>query len=490
LRLLGGLEKGNIVLTYTGSSTIFPAVFLGILCAGGVFTGSNPGFTARELSNQVRDSDAKIILTDIERLQVVLSVAQELRIPKDSIILLGNDREAASNAGHKCLGDLIACGEMDWERVNKQSDLTNRLAVITYSSGTTGLPKGCMISHSNLVSNCEQLVQLDKRSIERQKLAGQAPSEEVLCAFVPLYHAMGLIGYCLVPVKKASTTYIMPSYTLPKLLQVIARFRITDLRLVPPVAVQLIKSASMRNIDLSSIRSVSCGAAPLGAKTALELEGLFRAKNVKVKQGWGMSEATCGVTLFERDEYDPELDGVGFLLPNMEAKVICDDGKEVGYETRGEAFIRGPNIFMGYWKNDEATRSVLSPDGWLSTGDYVAVKPTGIFTVLDRKKELIKVKGFQVAPSELESTLLEYGSIKDCAVIRVIRDGMEHPQAHVVPNRADLTEADVLAFMDSKLARYKRLTGGVIFTDVIPKSPSGKILRRLIKDPFAITARL
>ncbi len=188
------------------------------------------------------------------------------------------------------------------------------------------------------------------------------------------------------PVKKLTTTYVMPSFTIPRLLEVIAKFRITNLRLVPPVAVQLIKSASVRNVDLSSIQSVACGAAPLGAETALQLESLFKAQNVKMKQGWGMSEATAAVTIFAQDEYDPELDGVGFLLPNMEAKIISDDGNEVGYGMMGEALIRGPNIFMGYWKNKEATRSVLSSDGWLSTGDYVAVKPNGIFTVLDRKK--------------------------------------------------------------------------------------------------------
>lgn len=232
----------------------------------------------------------------------------------------------------------------------------------------------------------------------------------------------------------------MPQFTLPLLLQAIHRYKVTYLLLVPPIAILLIKSPLVTQYDLSSVKFLLCGAAPLGKETALQLEKLFHANNASVKQAWGMSEATCSVTLFAPDEHDPQYVGVGYLCANMEAKIIADDGREVGYGEKGEAVLRGPNIFQGYYKNPEATRESWTEDGWLKTGDYVVVQPNGMFAVVDRKKvrllsrphsshrtnnlssqELIKVKGFQVAPSELESHLLNCPLVSDCAVTRVMR---------------------------------------------------------------------
>ncbi|KAF5540171.1 4-coumarate ligase [Fusarium mexicanum] len=186
------------------------------------------------------------------------------------------------------------------------------------------------------------------------------------------------------------------------------------------------------------------------------------------------------VTLFAPDEFDALHTGVGYLVPNMEIKIVKDDGQLAGYDEEGEALIRGPNTFKGYYRNPEASRDSLE-GGWLKTGDIVMMDKTGLLKIVDRKKELIKVKGFQVSPSEIEGVLLENEHVIDCAVIRVIRDGQEHPQAFVVPGDDKVTVTAIKEFLEARLAAYKQPTGDIIFVDAIPKSPSGKILRRMLQ---------
>lgn len=186
--------------------------------------------------------------------------------------------------------------------------------------------------------------------------------------------------------RRESPTYVMPKFTLELLLQAIHRYKITYLVLVPPIAVLLIRSPLVSQYDISSVQFLLCGAAPLGKETSMQLEKLFQANNAVVRQGWGMSEATCSAALFAPDEHDPEHLAVGYLCANMEAKVVADDGREVGYGEKGEAVLRGPNVFQGYFKNPEATRESWTEDGWLKTGDYVMVQPNGLVSVVDRKK--------------------------------------------------------------------------------------------------------
>ncbi|SLM33873.1 related to 4-coumarate--ligase [Lasallia pustulata] len=428
-----------------------------------------------ELSYQLRLSDAKLVFTDAGRLPLVKRAAQEVGLSADSVYLLEGKGEAPS------IDDLLEHGELQWESLDRLEDLTQRTAVLNFSSGTTGLPKACMVSHRNLVANAEQNRYLDDVSRNRLHDPNYA-LKEIHVAYLPLYHAMGQMMYCTLNLRREYPSYIMPQFTLPLLLQAIHRYKVTYLLLVPPIAILLIKSPLVTQYDLSSVKFLLCGAAPLGKETALQLEKLFHANNASVKQAWGMSEATCSVTLFAPDEHDPQYVGVGYLCANMEAKIIADDGREVGYGEKGEAVLRGPNIFQGYYKNPEATRESWTEDGWLKTGDYVVVQPNGMFAVVDRKKELIKVKGFQVAPSELESHLLNCPLVSDCAVTRVMRNGEEHPQAHIVPAGKHVSAAAIHAFMEPRISAHKRITGGIVFTDAIPKSPSGKILRRLLKD--------
>ncbi|KAI4132747.1 MAG: hypothetical protein LQ347_002481 [Umbilicaria vellea] len=396
----------------------------------------------------LRLSEAKFVFTDAERLPLVKRAVQEVGLPAESVYLLEGNGDAPS------VEDLLVYGKLEWERLDQLEDLERRIAVLNFSSGTTGMPKACMISHGNLVANSEQSRHLDDVARDRRQDPSYA-MKNIHCAYLPFFHAT------------------------------IHRYRITYLVMVPPIAVLLIKSPLISQYDISSVQFLLCGAAPLGKETTMQLEKLFQANNAVVRQGWGMSEVTCSATLFAPDEHDPEHSAVGYLCANMEAKVVADDGREVGYGEKGEAVLRGPNVFQGYFKDPNATRESWTEDGWLKTGDYVVVQPNGLFSVVDRKKELIKVKGFQVAPSELESHLLDCPLVNDCAVTRVMRNGAEHPQAHVVPTSRNVTADAIHQFMEPRVSAHKQLTGGIVFTDTIPKSPSGKILRRLIKDPHA-----
>ncbi|RBQ77300.1 hypothetical protein FVER14953_06596 [Fusarium verticillioides] len=191
------------------------------------------------------------------------------------------------------------------------------------------------------------------------------------------------------------------------------------------------------------------------------------------------------VTLFAPDEFDVSHAGVGYLVPNMQIKILKDDGQMAGYDEEGEALIGGPNAFKGYYRNPEASREILE-GGWLKTGDIVTMDKGGLLKIVDRKKliqELIKVKGFQVAPCEIEGVLLEHEHVIDCAVVRVIRDGREHPRAFIVRSDNKITGTDIMEFLEARLSAHKKPTGGIVFVDAIPKSPSGKILRRMLQEP-------
>ncbi|CAJ0552463.1 Ff.00g064420.m01.CDS01 [Fusarium sp. VM40] len=486
LRKVLNVGDHDVVLMFSENSIWYPIVMLGTICAGGIFTGANPGYTCSEaeLVHQLKVSGSKCIFTDRERLAIALQATQAVGLPLSSLLLVDSEDDDKM-ADIPTLSSLLVHGSHSWKTASKADSLTDRPVVLNFSSGTTGLPKACCITHGNLVANSEQTLHLDRMARAQRGDPAYAVND-VHCAFLPLYHAMGILTYCVVNVKRYSTTVIMPRFDLKELLRSIQSFKVTNLLLVPPVVSMLVNSALVSQFDLSSVKFLICGAAPLQRELELQLETIFSKTGARSRQGWGMSEATMAVTLFGPDEFDPFHESVGYLVPNMQIKIIKEDGQCAIYGEEGEAIIRGPNVFKGYYKNDAATKETFTGDGWLITGDIVRISKTGLVSVVDRKKELIKVKGFQVAPSELEGHLLQHPGVQDCAVIRVLRvNGHEQPQAHVIRRQPDVTTESILAFMDKRLSAHKRITGGVIFTDVIPKSRSGKILRRMLKDGHA-----
>ncbi|EAA31676.3 acetyl-CoA synthetase-like protein [Neurospora crassa] len=499
-----GLKEGDRVLLFSGNNIFFPSIFLGILMAGGIFTGANPSFVARELAYQLRDSEASFLVTAQGSLETAFQAAKEAGLPRDRIFVLGGDTPAAqevvlsSNPGPGLKGRVA--GARHWTELlqgnakeaeswswKEPKDPQTTTCCLNYSSGTTGVPKGVEISHYCYVANGVQVIHLNNLNPdweERQKRA------RALC-FLPLYHAYGQTYFVANMPRAGIPIYIMPSFDFVKMLEYVQRYRITSLTCVPPIVVALAKSPLTKKYDLSSVEGLGSGAAPLAKEVSDEAEKLFNGK-FRLRQGWGMTETTCTCMSWDPLNKEPS-SGVGEMMPNCSGKLMSLDGKVEITKAgeRGEFWVTGPNLMRGYWRKPEATAEtvVVDADGtrWLKTGDiayFDAYKPGGIVHIVDRLKELIKVKGNQVAPAELEGLLLEHPEVADAAVIGVTINGEEVPRAYIVRQnpKSKITGQEIAGWMAGKVTRYKQLKGGVVFTDNIPKNPSGKILRRQLRD--------
>ncbi|KZT41668.1 acetyl-CoA synthetase-like protein [Sistotremastrum suecicum HHB10207 ss-3] len=472
----GGNDAGkDVVLCTSTNHLLYPICMLGTICAGAIFSGANPGYGESELTHQLRDSGAKVIFASAGTLPTVLLCTEKLGIPKSQIFLFDGPRD-----GIRGIESLFDNDGMEWRRISTYEEMANSTAVLLYSSGTTGLSKGCRITHQNLVCGGISCLQCSDPT------DGRIRPKKTYLAFLPLYHILGQLYYCVGSVKTGNTTYIMEDFTFPGLLASIEKFRINFLVIVPPIAVLIAKSPVTKKYDLSSVQYVLSGGAPLSAEAGLGVERVFDPtgkKDARITQVWGLSETTGAATFFDLDDYDDEgkREGVGKLISGVSAMIISDDGKEVAQGERGEILVRGPTIFPGYWRNEKATKETFTRDGWLKTGDIGYMTKKDVLFIVDRKKELIKVKGFQVAPAELEATLLESHDVDDVAVIGIKIDDAEHPRAYIVPAHPNVKAEDVQKWVSNRLAPYKRLTGGVRFVKSIPKSASGKILRKDLK---------
>lgn len=289
-----------------------------------------------------------------------------------------------------------------------------------------------------------------------------------------MYHAYGQASFAVICPKRGTPVYILAKFDFVRMLECVERYKVTAFTLVPPIAVALAKSPLVKKYDLSSIRNITSGAAPLSAAICHDLEKLWPDGVVNVKQGWGMSETTCTAMMWDPNMHSDSF-GVGQPSPNCEAVIMNDDEKtEVVPGERGELWVRGPNIMDGYWQNEKATTETLTKDGWLKTGDIAYRDEHGIYFIVDRRKELIKVKGLQVAPAELEAVLLEHPNVADAAVVGVTIQGEECPRAYIVLREAIATTTDqITRYMQAKVSRHKYLTGGIVFVNAIPKNPVG-----------------
>ncbi|PGH14495.1 hypothetical protein AJ79_02988 [Helicocarpus griseus UAMH5409] len=489
-----GLQPRDRVLLYSGNNIFFPVVFMGVIMAGGIFTAANPTFTRRELAYQLKDSGATFLLCNESQVTTGVEAAGDAGIPLSRVFIFDDcvfENSGRLLAGCRNWNSLIASEEVgrayEWASLTGDGEANNITAVLNYSSGTTGSPKAVEITHQNYVANGYQWKHLAELDPEEAKVRHRL---SYLC-FVPMYHAMGQTIFCTIIPARRIPVYIMKKFDYKDMLQNIQRYRITDLALVPPIIVSLAKDPELRagKYDISSIERVRCGAAPMGREVCEELESLWPDGKVNVKQAWGMTEATCSVIGWDPRRRSTNA-SVGELHANCEAKLVSDvDGEtEVGRGERGELWVRGPNIMRGYWQREAETKATKTEDGWLKTGDIAYADENGYFFVVDRMKELIKVKGNQVAPAELEGLLLEHPLVADAAVIGVVINGEEVPRAYLVPRpgqKSALEVENVAKWMWSKVAPYKRLRGGVAIIDLIPKNPSGKILRRLLRDRAA-----
>ncbi|KAH8162268.1 hypothetical protein CIB48_g5986 [Xylaria polymorpha] len=487
-----GLKTGDRVLLFSGNNIFFPSVFMGVLMAGGVFTGANPSFVARELAYQLKDSGAYILIAADASMEIALEAAEQAGLPKSRVYSFdatGLDKQKGkARLGSQHWTDLLAseadAAKFDWVEPANPKETT---CCLNYSSGTTGVPKGVEVSHYSYVANGVQVKfveDLDPEITEKRKTYRQ------LC-FLPCYHAYGQTYFSSNFPHSGVPVYIMPSFDFEKMLQHIQKYRISHIVAVPPIIVALAKHPSTRKYDLSSVQAVGCGAAPLGLEMSDEVAKLWPAGAIVVRQGWGMTELTCTATSWHPLE-SLRTSSVGEIMPNCKARIMKTDGSgEITKPNeRGEVWVAGPIVMRGYWGKPKATADTVhtDPDGtrWLKTGDVAYIEkyePGGKWYIVDRIKELIKVKGNQVAPAELEALLLDNNAVVDVAVVGVTINGEELPRAYVVRNPAvKVTEREIAKWMEKRVIYYKRLKGGVKFVDTIPKNPSGKILRKQLRD--------
>jgi acyl-CoA synthetase (AMP-forming)/AMP-acid ligase II len=455
-----GVKQNEAVMMYTYNHIFIPVLYFGVAGSGRVFTGCNPAFGVEETSYQLENTGAKTILVEPAFVDTVLKAAERVGVSRDRIFLFG-DRPCETKQGIKdwrtMLGSEEEAKHWQWHRMTPEESRT-RTAVLNYSSGTTGLPKGVMVAHQNVIANVEQ--SLFMRDLEQPYGKRENAPEERWLGFLPLTHAYGQLWSIVAAARNRTPCYFMRSFNYRQWLSHIQNHRITHIQTAPPVLVMLAKRPETQEYDISSLVNILCGAAPLSK----ELQNEVSAKcDLKVVQTWGMTEVTCSC-LHVPGGRDDRSGSVGLIDPNSEIKLMDDEEKEVGVGERGEIYVRGPNITPGYWRNEQATKDSFDGEGFLKTGDVAVRDENDWYWIVDRKKELIKVKGFQVAPAELEAMLLENEHVADAAVCAVQKEHEELPRAYVALKEASkgkVSEEDIQEWTAGRVARHKRLDGGV-----------------------------
>ena len=466
-----GLGVGDVIAVLSPNVPAFATVFHGILRSGATATTLNALFTANEIRKQLVDSKAKMIVTISMMAPQALEAAREVGFADDAIVILDGEGLAAS--GHPNAADLLGAG---LPAPDVEFDPATHIAVLPYSSGTTGNPKGVMLSHRNLVSNVAQI----------EPINGMTPDDVVL-AVLPFFHIYGMTVLLNAALKARASLLVMPRFDMVEFLEGTQQHKVTYAFIAPPVAVALAKHPIVDKYDLSSIHTMLSGAAPLDAELG---NAVATRLDLNMAQGFGMSETSPVTHLIPfvgtaPGGLTPPLSSVGWAVPNTENRLVDPGtGEDIdvpseGVSAPGELWVRGPNVMLGYLNNAQATADTIDADGWLKTGDMATVDADGCVTIVDRLKELIKYKGYQVPPAELEALLLTNPKVADVAVVGAHdADGEEVPKAFVVvAEGAELTEDEVIAFTAERVAPYKKVRQ-VEFIAAIPKSSSGKILRK------------
>jgi acyl-CoA synthetase (AMP-forming)/AMP-acid ligase II len=461
-----GVSKGDRVGILAPNCIEFEVAFYGVSKAGAVVTTINSGYREREIAYQLENSGAEVLVVDRSLVDMANLARDGARNVKRLIVIEETSADPDSFWG------LVERAPATPPSV--VIDPMEDLAALPYSSGTTGLNKGVMLTHFNVHSNARQFT-------DRLGEAAAPVESDVILVHLPLFHIYGLNVLMNPLLSIGATQVLMGRFDIDALLDLVSRHRVSALYSVPPVGLALSQHSKLRNYDLSALKFALFGAAPTSEEMQLRLEGTL---GKPVLQGYGLTEVS---PLSNIDYVEPELrrpGSVGPAVADSEQIVVdIETGKEVPYGELGELLIRGSLVMKGYYDNPAATRETISDDGWLHTGDLVSMDETGHVRVKDRKKELIKYKGFQVPPAELEGLLLEHPAVADVAVIgKADVEAGEIPKAFIVPRPGtEVSADDLMGFVAGRVATFKRIRE-IEFTDAIPKNPSGKILRRVLAE--------
>ncbi|BEI80357.1 hypothetical protein CcaverHIS002_0108860 [Cutaneotrichosporon cavernicola] len=472
-----GVGRGDIALLWGLNSLEWARAMYGSFAAGLTVSPANAGYSAGEIAHQINDSGASILFLCPTLLPVLEKARPLLKraFPADRVVLLARE----TSGTHHTVADLIASEPGEAERFNGVQ--AHNTAIMCYSSGTTGLAKGVETTHHNLTSELQAL-----NAGSRQLISG----EDVILGVLPFSHIYGLGMNFLQPAAKGCPVVVLPRFNEIPALEAIQKYRITHALIVPPIVVTLLNSKNVPNYDLTSLKTVVSGAAPLGGEIADAFAKLI--PGVIMLQAYGNTETSPVVMTAHAHEFAETPGSVatcGKLLPTYQARVVSESGADVGINERGELWVRGPTIMKGYLNNPEATAKAIVHGGWYRTGDVVVVNQGGWYEVVDRVKELIKYKGFQVPPAELEALLLQHPEVVDVGVIGIYdkSQATELPRAYLVTRdkldarREAALGKHVAEWVAGRVANHKKLRGGVRIIEAIPKSASGKILRKELR---------
>ncbi|KAJ1961343.1 hypothetical protein IWQ62_003900 [Dispira parvispora] len=481
------LQPGDVVAVISPNDIYYGPVLFGVLAAGGTVSPINPGYTVPEIVYQLRNSGARYVVIDPLMWSTVQPALKEVGIDEDKVFTFPTSSSLSQKSSitpavvppSGSIQDILSLKHSGpWDSPRWSSNqLQEALAYLCFSSGTSGRSKGVMTSHSNMVAN---LVQINAfRQAEGISHYGQR-----LVGVLPFYHIYGLSLLVHSPLVQGYSVIVHRKFQMEKFLASIQKYRINYAYLVPPIMLRLAKDPLVDDYDLSSLRGVASGAAPLSSTL---IEEIKTRHQVTISQAYGLTESSPIVHMSPRADYSE--DSVGTLMPSMEVKLLDEKDQPLGYNQPGEMCIKGPNVMKGYINNPEATQAAFTPDGFFRTGDVAYVNERGEFFIADRLKELIKYKGFQVAPAELEAVVVSHPQVADVVVLGVYRpeQATEVPKAYVVlrdpqlmtdPVQAPKIAADIVDFVTQKVANHKKLRGGVEFIQEVPKSSSGKILRK------------
>lgn len=472
-----GIQQKDTIMILLPNSPEFVFTFLGASYLGAISTMANPLFTQAEVVKQAKASNAKLIITQGCNLDKVKVYAFE----NDVKVICIDD---APPEGCLHFSDLILNSEFAFEYDLPEVEIRpDDVVALPYSSGTTGLPKGVMLTHKGLVTSVAQQVDGENPTL-------YIHSEDVILCVSPLFHIYSLDSVLLCGLRVGAAILIMKKFDIVPFLELVQKYKVTIGPFVPPIVLAIVKSPVVDSYDLSSVRTVMSGAAPLGK----ELEDAVRTKfpNAKLGQGYGMTEAGAPMAMclaFSKEPFEIKSGACGTVIRNAEMKIVDPDtGISLPSNKPGEICIRGDQIMKGYLNDPEATARTIDKEGWLHTGDIGYIDDDDELFIVDRLKELIKYKGFQVAPAELEALLLNFPGISDAAVVPMKdEEAGEVPVAFVVRTNiigSTITEDEIKDFISKQVIFYKRIKR-IFFVDAIPKSPSGKILRKDLRARLA-----
>lgn len=471
----------DVITVLSYGQVMVPAMFYGTIMAGGVYSAASPSSTVSELARQISTGNSNLVVCNIELKDIAIAAAKQCKISLDRVLLL----ESSPSWTLSSIGtnkNVISSKLLPWQRITDPQALKDSLIVILWSSGTTGLPKGVMISNLNLVAECYITALAGREWAAKEIEAGRPLGEYRTLAHLPISHIAGVFGYLLAPMYSAGTVCWMRKYEWHTLLKYVKGLQITAFYTVPSIYLRIAKSPDVTD-HFQSVVNATTGAAPMDAD-------LQRSANARLGDGaqtfigqtWGLSETTGAVTMMPSG-YSDVTGSISPILPSVELRMVDDEYNDVEPGQQGEMLLRSPLVTNGYYNNPQATKEAFHND-WFCTGD-IGVMRDGKFYIVDRKKELLKYKGLQIAPAEIENLLFSHPRIKEAAVVgvRFPEDpGSDCPRAYVVADPGEVSEGEVKEWVKGRLAPYKQLRGGVVFVGDLPKNAIGKYLRRELRD--------